>query len=133
MDGINIKEVKPAEQTEMPEVETSGEPTEEQTTAQLPPWMHWISDEQIEVTTRKGVKYTLQDVEYDKVMNAKARTTGGKTDSKAIDNFEIALIAISLLKPKVTELELKSMKLSVIVRLRAAVYKLYDIESFLSQ
>lgn len=128
MEGLNIKEIKPPTAEKIPdvtEVDMEGQATD------LPDWIKPLGNDMYEVTTRKG-KYILEDVEYEKIMRAKQRTTGGKTSPAALDNFEIAMISESMVKPKLTDMEIRKLKSSEFMRLRGAIYKLYDIESFLS-
>jgi len=140
MQGVKIKEVKPdseiktqadvVDKTKEVVDEGKEEVMEEEELEDMPPWMKYLGNDQYEVRTRKAV-YILEDIPYDKIIRAKARTTGGKDSPQAMDRFELALLAESTVKPKVTEAELREKRGSELMRLRAAIYKLYDIASFL--
>lgn len=96
----------------------------------MPEWMKYTEDGNLAVKTKEGV-YILEDVPYKKVMAAQKRITrpDGQVDQA---KFELALISESLVKPKVGELDLQELRTSTMLRLKAAIYKLYDMASFLS-
>ena len=138
VDGIEIQEVTKSEQKEFVKeslevLDSQGsakEPALESSDMDLPDWMKYIGDDRYKVTTRKR-SYIMEDIEYEQIMRAKARATGGKTTSGAMDNFEIALLSVSIIEPKMNEMNVRKLKGSEYMRLRAALYKLYDMESFL--
>ena len=87
-------------------------------------------DDYVEVKTKDGT-FQLEDVPYEKVQRAKQRVMRGKTDQVSMDNFEMALISVSLKGTTTGELDLVKFRTSTIMRLRYAVSQLYDLESFL--
>jgi len=105
---------------------------EEKIAPKLPEWLREQSDGTFIVNTKQG-DFTLKELEYERILASKKRALrGGQvTDPDAMDRFELTLISDSIVTPVTGELELKKMKGSTVMRLRAAVQKLYDIESFL--
>jgi len=95
----------------------------------LPNWMQRLENGNLLVKTSEGT-FEITDVSYEEVLKAKKRITRG--DSLDVDKFEIALISTSLVKPKLGELDIMKLKGSTVMKLRGAIYKLYDIASFLS-
>lgn len=134
MEGIKIKEVTKTEEEESFVKEASEkldtDPESDEAVLELPSWMEYLGNDKYKVTTRKRT-YLMVDIEYEKIMRAKARATGGKDTPYAMDNFEVALLAETIEKPKMTEMEVRKLKGSEYMRLRAALYKLYDMASFL--
>ena len=109
-------------------IEKIEEPMEED--SKHPAWCK-VTDDYVKVKTKDGV-FTLEDVEYDRVMRAKQRVTRGENNPVAMDKFELALIAESMTgENKVGDMDLRKMKTSTVMRLRYAVSQLYDIQSFL--
>lgn len=97
-------------------------------------WLVEKDDGNIVVTTKDGV-FEFTDIPYDKIMSAKKRSTRQHNDGSAsvdTDMFELMLISDSLVKPKMGEMDLKALKGSSVMKLRAGIYKLYDMNSFLS-
>ena len=107
---------------EMPQVEVANE-------EQLPVWMQRMPSGNLLVKTSQG-DYEVADVPYEEVMKARKRITRGENID--VDKFEIALISTSLVSPKLGELDLIKLKGSTVMKLRGAIYKMYDINSFLS-
>jgi hypothetical protein len=100
----------------------------------LPEWLSYNSSGNLLCFTKKGT-FEFADIPYSKVMSAKKRATRIMQDGTPtidMDNFELMLISESLVNPKVPELEIKEYPGSVVMKLRGAIYKLYDIASFLS-
>ena len=97
--------------------------------ASLPAFIKRIDEDTLEVSTKDG-DFVLEDIPYEKIMSTKKRISSiGKEVS--VDAFELALISESLKSPQKGELELRKMRGSTIMKLKAAIYKMYDIDSFL--
>ena len=118
-----------------PETETTAEVKipQERTFKQIADWLKEWSDGNLELITKDG-KFELHELAYDKVLSAKKRATrvtqqGEMTD---IDTFELMLISDSLVKPVMGELDIKKLKGSTVIKLKSAISKLYDLQSFLS-
>jgi len=110
------------------ETETKEEPKEINAKA-TPIWMKELPNGNILVETKEGT-FELTDIPYEEVVRAKKRITHG--DAVDMDKFELALISESLVNKKIGELDLMKLKGSTVMKLRGAVYRLYDIPSFLS-
>ena len=99
---------------------------------QLNEWLFEDTESGNYVVKTKEGDFEFTDVPYERVMGAKRRATRGDGQTPDVDIFELGLITESLVTPKIGELDLKKLKSSTVFKLRAAIYKMYDINSFLS-
>lgn len=145
MEGIKVKEVtntedKPVYKQEaapVPEMapmqSVEEEPSEEgDEEFVLPSWIKDLGDDKFEVKTRKRT-YIIIDPDYEEIVKLKRRTLGGKLNQSSTDNFEIGLITTCVISPKLTDMDVRKLKASEFMRLRTAIYKVFDAENFLSE
>ncbi len=97
----------------------------------LPEWIKKVDEFTYEVNTKEGI-FVMEDVPEKKIKQARSKCTNPQTGQINVANLEYALISASLVEPKKGELDLLEYRGSTIQRLKFAVYKLYDMESFLS-
>jgi len=120
------EEVKVEKKEEVKDIENTDET--------LPVFLKRLPNENLVCSTKDG-DFEFEDMPYKKVISAKKRATRRQADGTELtdmDNFEMILISESLVNPKMPEMELKELRASTVMKLRATVYKLYDIASFLS-
>ena len=99
----------------------------------LPKWIEIKDNGNYLVDTKDG-KFELQDVEYEKITQARKRISRpDSTGNESIDTgkLQLAIISESLVEPKKGELELIKLKSSSIFRLTHAIGLMYDLNSFL--
>ena len=110
---------------EVPVIEDDGTPKE---------WFEELSDGTYIVRTKRDGDFIFDDIPYDQIIKARKRTTRKQVDGSEnidTDKFELAIISESLIKPKLGELDLIKKKSSTVIKLKAAIYKIYDLNSFL--
>ena len=98
----------------------------------LPKWIKELGDDKFQVKTRKAT-YVIVDPDYEEIVKLKRRTLGGKLNQSSTDNFEIGLISTCVISPKLTDMDVRKLKASEFMRLRTAIYKVFDAENFLSE
>lgn len=116
------KEPRPKE-PELPSVEFA-----EEEDLDLPPWLKTVEHEGDflwYVKTRHDGVFVLKEVSNAKVKSAIKR-------GKPSDMSEEAIIAASLVEPKLGELNISKMSGGDVVRLKFATAKMYNMEYFLS-
>jgi hypothetical protein len=97
-------------------------------------WFQPLEDGTFIVHTSRDGDFVFEDIPYENIIRAKKRVTRRQNDGSETvdtDKFELAVISESLVKPKIGELELLKKKSSTVMKLKAAIYKMYDLDSFL--
>ena len=97
-------------------------------------WFEELADGTYLCRTKRDGDFIFDDIPYDQIIKARKRTTRKQADGSEqidTDKFELAIISESLLKPKLGELEIIKKKSSTVIKLKAAIYKIYDLNSFL--
>lgn len=107
----------------------------------LPDYMRWVEDEKLECTTKDGI-FIFEDLPYDKILSVKKRcirpirTAQGPSEKFDVDAFELGLMSESMYEngtdKKLGELAIRKLRGSTVLKLRTAIYKIYDMPSFLS-
>ncbi len=100
----------------------------------LPKWLKRTENGNLICKTNDG-EFEFTDIPYKKIISAKKRATRRQADGTEytdMDTFEMILISESLVKPQMGEMQIKELRGSTVMKLRATIYKLYDIASFLS-
>jgi len=102
-----------------------------------PPEQEWFSEKEdgtFLIKTKRDGDFIFDDIPYDEIMKAKKRTTRTERDGSErldTDKFELAVISASLIEPKLGELDIMKKKSSTVFKLKGAIYKIYDLNSFL--
>jgi len=97
-------------------------------------WLVERADGTYLVKTKKDGNFIFEDIPYDEILKAKKRTTRPGRDGNErtdTDKFELAVISASLIEPKLGELDILRKKSSTVFKLKGAIYKIYDLNSFL--
>jgi hypothetical protein len=96
-------------------------------------WLFELPNGDMLIRTKKDGEFFMTDREYDDIMRAKKLATRPTAQGETVDTDRFDLIAMSacLVYPKIPEMQLRKKRTSTIMRLRAGLYELIDINAFL--
>ena len=97
-------------------------------------WLVENADGTYLLKTKKDGNFIFDDIPYDEILKAKKRTTRpGRNGQEQTDTdkFELAVISASLIEPKLGEMDILKKRSSTVFKLKGAIYKIYDLNSFL--
>ena len=96
----------------------------------FPEWITMRSDGRYIVKDRTGKEYVFEDIPNSKIAAATRRVTQGRTDPD-MEKVQLALVSAAMMEPKMGEMEVDALPGSIAFRLKAAVMKIFDLDSFL--
>ena len=96
----------------------------------FPDWIQLRSDDKYIVTDRKGNEYLFEDVPNKRITRVANRIKGNKANIDEM-KFQLGLISEAMVEPKMGELEIDELPGSIVTRLKGAVMKIFDLDSFL--
>jgi hypothetical protein len=91
-------------------------------------WLRQLNEDHWLVKTKKGI-FQLQELEWDKVDRAKKRND----KSPELSIISESIVGFNGKKFTAGELEIKTWKGSVVMRLLAAINSIYEVDDFLSE